>query len=57
VSEEELLPLYDPQTSGGLLVAVAAERVDALVSQLIERGEEAAIIGEVTGERSIRAVL
>ena len=48
VSGDDLLPLYDPQTSGGLLIAVAAERAHALVQELTARGEGAAVIGEVT---------
>jgi len=54
VSAEELLPLYDPQTSGGLLIAVGAARVEALVGELDTRGEVAAIVGEVTDERVLR---
>jgi len=49
VSDHELLPLYDPQTSGGLLIAVDPGRVEPLKAQLTERGEAAAVIGEVTG--------
>lgn len=43
---QELL-LYDPQTSGGLLMAVDTTQADALLNDLIEGGDEAAIIGEV----------
>lgn len=40
--------LFDPQTSGGLLIAVAPEKADALLARLHGVGvEEAAIIGEV----------
>lgn len=40
--------LYDPQTSGGLCIAVDAMSADALVSHLKNEGvEQAAIIGEV----------
>ncbi len=46
---------FDPQTSGGLLIAVAAREADALVDSLLHHGvETAAIVGEVTdgaGER------
>lgn len=43
--------LYDPQTSGGLLIAVAAEEAEQLVIALIKRGIEcAAIVGEVIAE-------
>jgi selenide,water dikinase len=54
VSAEELLPLYDPQTSGGLLIAVAPERAGALVEELEARDELAAVIGEVTDEAVLR---
>ena len=37
--------MYDPQTSGGLLIAVPEERVEELCSRLTDKGEEAHIIG------------
>jgi len=37
--------LADPQTSGGLLMAVAPEKADALLAALVARGEEAVIVG------------
>ena len=39
--------LFDPQTSGGLLVAVAADRADAMLAQCDEAGFEAAAVGVV----------
>ncbi len=39
--------LYDPQTSGGLLISVARENVDTLLENLSESPIEFAIIGEV----------
>jgi selenide,water dikinase len=40
--------LYDPQTSGGLLIAVTAKKADLLLEKLLARGIDAAtIIGEV----------
>jgi selenide,water dikinase len=48
VPADRLLPLFDPQTSGGLLIAVPEERAAALAQALEERGELAARIGEVT---------
>ena len=39
--------LYDPQTSGGLLMAVAEDRVDDLLSDMTSEGENAAIVGSV----------
>ena len=54
VIQEDLLPLYDPQTSGGLLIAVSAERKDDLVGALEQRGTLAAVVGEVVEGKGIR---
>ena len=40
--------LHDPQTSGGLLAAIPAEKSAATLKALSDTGETAAIIGEVT---------
>ncbi len=45
--------LFDPQTSGGLLIAVAAEEAAALETELQEAGLPAAIVGEITEKRDI----
>jgi selenide,water dikinase len=43
--------LYDPQTSGGLLIAVPGDKAPALLAALHEKGiTDAAIIGEATTE-------
>jgi selenide,water dikinase len=39
--------LFDPQTSGGLLLAVPAESAPALLAALLETGHRAAEVGEV----------
>ena len=39
--------LYDPQTSGGLLMAVAPDRANALLAELRAQGEEAFMLGSV----------
>lgn len=39
--------LCDPQTSGGLLIAVAPAKLDSLLSELSEAGDQAYVIGEV----------
>lgn len=48
ISEEAQLVLCDAQTSGGILIAVPPEKVDALCAALNESHTLAAIIGEVT---------
>jgi len=47
ISEAEQGLLYDPQTSGGLLMAVPAARARELVQTLISAGEIASMIGDV----------
>ncbi len=48
ISEEDRLILADAQTSGGLLIAVAAEQLDRLLRELEQRGVETrAVIGSV----------
>ncbi len=41
--------LFDPQTSGGLLLCVPADRSEALLAALHQAGEPAADVGEVRG--------
>jgi selenide,water dikinase len=42
--------LFDPQTSGGLLISIRADRAGALTDRLLEAGySSAAVIGEVAG--------
>jgi selenide,water dikinase len=47
VSAEMRTMLFDPQTAGGLLIAVAAEDCDTLLQSLSAAGVSAAQIGEV----------
>jgi selenide,water dikinase len=43
--------LFDPQTSGGLLISVLRERAELLLNKLKQNGvKEAAIVGEVVAE-------
>lgn len=45
--------LFDPQTSGGLLVALPKEQTAALVEDLRRDGAPAAVVGEVTDSEDI----
>ena len=56
VSEAVELLLYDPQTSGGLLVAMAKDRVKAFMDKLSLTGVDAVIIGNVV-ERNTKWVI
>lgn len=50
--------LADAQTSGGLLLAVAADRADSLVAALVSRKTKcAAVIGRVTARSDVRVQL
>jgi selenide,water dikinase len=47
LADWEIRLLHDPQTSGGLLIAVSADNLAELVSRLEDTGEAAQVIGEV----------
>jgi selenide,water dikinase len=47
---------YDPQTAGGLLLAISAERADHLLAELRENYPLAEIVGRVTG-RGAKAIV
>ena len=50
--------LFDPQTSGGLLISVQQDRAGDLVSELKDKGiDEAAVIGEVMAAPTERIVV
>jgi selenide,water dikinase len=55
-SQDDLLPLYDPQTSGGLLIAVPGTRASALVGALRQRGVMGAVVGEVVEKPGVRVI-
>ena len=49
--------MYDPQTSGGLLIAVQSAHLAELVERLQAAGEQAHVIGEVVaGAGELRVV-
>jgi selenide,water dikinase len=49
ITRTDQLLLVDPQTSGGLLLAVAPERLERLLTELDRAGTPcAAVVGEIT---------
>jgi selenide,water dikinase len=54
VDVEDLLPLFDPQTSGGLLVAVPQERSADFTRAAEKHGTLAAVVGEVVEGKGIQ---
>ncbi|HEX2961378.1 MAG TPA: selenide, water dikinase SelD [Ignavibacteriales bacterium] len=50
VTETDKILLNDAQTSGGLLISVEEEKMNALLNRLDENGVDASIIGIVTAE-------
>ncbi len=56
-SHRRLELLFDPQTSGGLLVGLEPDAAASMVSRLNERGHRAAVIGNVEPPRADGAVI
>jgi len=58
VSEEVEIALYDPQTSGGLLIAIKEDRAEALLMELRKKGEDrAAVIGKIVDRSEGKIIL
>ncbi|HWI40309.1 MAG TPA: selenide, water dikinase SelD, partial [Verrucomicrobiae bacterium] len=45
--EEELLPLFDPQTSGGLLITLSPDEAAAYLRRAAAENLDARLVGEV----------
>jgi len=56
ITKEMASLLFDPQTAGGMLISIAAEKADALLARLNETYADAAIIGRVT-EKGVRSLV
>ena len=52
IPEENRALLFDPQTSGGLLIAIEEEAAESALAMLCERGIQAAHIGRVLPKSS-----
>jgi selenide,water dikinase len=48
IDEDTMAVLYDPQTSGGLLIVVPPEKTEAMMSELKKFGVAASLIGRMT---------
>jgi len=58
VSRELVMVLYDPQTSGGLLVSIPEEMAEDYMESILKRGvDEARIVGRVVEESEKRIIV
>jgi selenide,water dikinase len=57
VSKEMTNLLFDPQTAGGLLISIAADRAEALLARLRESYSQAVIIGRALERRASSIVV
>jgi selenide,water dikinase len=57
VGETTTSLLFDPQTSGGLLIAVAPDRAAALLAELKQNHPSAAVVGECVARRDVPIVV
>lgn len=48
IDEDTMAILYDPQTSGGLLIAVAPDKEETMVAALRNLGVESVVVGHMT---------
>ena len=56
LSPEMLNLLYDPQTSGGLLIATPAAQASEILARLDEAGQDAWIVGEAIEQPGLEVV-
>jgi selenide,water dikinase len=54
IDEENQMLLFDPQTSGGLLLGVSTEKLEAFIGRAREREQPAWIVGRVEGGSGIK---
>jgi len=57
VSKEMNHLLFDPQTAGGMLIAIPGDRANALLARLCEQYEHATVIGRVTAPGAKRIIV
>jgi selenide,water dikinase len=57
IDESSQMLLFDAQTSGGLLLCVPSEKLDALLKRAAEMAQPLWVIGEVTEGEKIEVTL
>ncbi|HEU4929497.1 MAG TPA: AIR synthase-related protein, partial [Candidatus Krumholzibacteria bacterium] len=57
VDETTTTLMFDPQTSGGLLIAVAREQADLLLADLRANHPRAAVVGECIARQEAAIVI
>ena len=57
ISEEMQTLLFTPETSGGLLIAVARPKLDGLTDLFSEEGQACWVVGDVREGEGIRVML
>jgi selenide, water dikinase len=56
IDESSQMLLFDPQTSGGLLLCVPPEKLDPLLERAAQSGQVLWVVGEVTGVAGIEVI-
>lgn len=56
ITREQRLVLSDAQTSGGLLIAIPADRIVQLLAELTKRGVESKTIGSITDDEPVGGI-
>jgi selenide,water dikinase len=54
IDEDTMAILYDPQTSGGLLIVTAPEKTEIMLAELRKMGVDGVLIGRMTDSRPTR---
>ena len=56
IDENHQMMLFDPQTSGGLLLGIHPDRIDAFLEKAASVGQFARVIGEVVEGEGIEVI-
>ncbi len=56
IDENHQMMLFDPQTSGGLLLGIQPDQIDAFLAKAEKLGQFAKVIGEVSDKQGIEII-